>query len=143
MSKIKNIIIFVSIAVALVLIYIFFIKPSDDTPAALISSGGTPTTSSGVVAADANSKVARDFLDSLLNIKNIKLNDTIFSDNAFISLHDSSITLTPDGTEGRVNPFAALGNDAVSTPSIPTVPPACTLPKVLDTTTNTCVNPSH
>lgn len=113
MPNIKNIIIFLAIGAVLVLGYIFFIKsPSDDT-AALVSS------TSSKVAGDATSlvpigegtSVAQDFLSLLLNVTGIKLNNAIFSDNAFLSLRDSSITLIPDGNEGRPNPFAPIGVD--------------------------------
>jgi hypothetical protein len=83
--------------------------------------------------------LAQDFLDLLLNIQSIKLDNAIFSDNAFINIskHDTSIILTPDGTEGRPNPFAPLGADVVAAAT-----PTCTLPKVLNVATNTCVTPA-
>src|ERR1700686_1914162 len=99
MPKIKNILIFIAIGVVFVLIYIFFIKPKPPV-ADLVSSGATPaiqSTAGGGV--ETNNKLAQDFLSLLLNVKNIKLDDSILSDPSFISLHDSSITLTPDGTE--------------------------------------------
>ncbi len=155
MPKIKNIIIFLAIGVAFVLIYIFFIKPKPPVPA-LVSSPGisvVPDTSAG----SANGKITQDFLNLLLSVKSVKLDDSIFSDSAFTSLHDSSITLTPDATQGRINPFAPLGAElpvaGVATPvaglSGSTPPPTsgagtstCVSPKVLNTVTNTCVNPS-
>lgn len=128
MPKIRNIIIFTAIAVALILIYIFFIKSPSDQPNLVTSSntslpdvGGT---TSGANTMDKTSLVAKDFLTLLLNVKNIKLNDAIFSDQSFSSLRDSSITLTPDGTEGRPNPFAQFGNDAVPV----TTPPPSNIP---------------
>ncbi len=109
MPNIKNIIIFVAIGTAFALIYIFFIKPSPDD-AALVSSLADPTALS--VETEGNDPaVTKDFLNLLLSVKNIKLNDAIFSDGAFLNLHDSSITLVPDGNEGRVNPFAPLVDD--------------------------------
>ncbi len=161
-SKIKNIIIFVIIATVFILIYIFFIKPkpSQDN---LISAPNTllpniDNSSSDPSAMNVNSLVAKDFLALLLNVKNIKLNDAILSDPSFNGLHDSTITLIPDGTEGRPNPFAQFGNDAVAiipaTCVLPQVldvltntciappPPTCKLPKILNTSTNTCVNPA-
>lgn len=96
------------------MIYIYFIKPSSPT-AALVSSSPTPTVGS-TVASSADPLVAQEFLTLLLSVKNIKLDDTIFSDRAFNSLHDSSITLIPDGTEGRPNPFAPIGTDVVAPP---------------------------
>jgi hypothetical protein len=146
MSKIKNILIFVVIGAVFVLIYIFFIKPKPPVPD-LVSS-----TSSKVVpnteGAKNDPKVAQDFLNLLLNVKSIKLDDSIFSDSAFLSLHDSSITLIPDGNEGRINPFAPLGTDSREEVVLPsnavtspvTLPITCILPKVLNTVTNTCVN---
>lgn len=102
-SKIKNIIIFLSIAVALILVYIFFIKKSPDQ-ANLVSTPDTSTTTSGM-----GSSLDQDFLPLLLNVKNIKLNDSIFSDPAFITLIDSNVVLVPEGNEGRPNPFASFG----------------------------------
>jgi len=102
-SKIKNIIIFLSIAIALVLIYIFLIKKSPDQ-ANLVS---IPDSSS--VNDQATSALDKDFLPLLLNVKNIKLDDSIFSDPAFIVLIDSNVVLVPEGNEGRPNPFANFG----------------------------------
>jgi preprotein translocase subunit SecG len=118
MSEIKNIIIFVVIITALVLIYIFFIKPSSSDQSNLVSSSGASLPnvnglSSETNAQNTSSLMTKDFLALLLNVKNIKLDDAILSDPAFSSLRDSSIILVPDGTEGRPNPFAQFGNDAV------------------------------
>jgi hypothetical protein len=100
----RNIIIFTSIAAALILIYIFFIRQPSEPTATLVSSS-TPTASETEVF-EQNSSVAREFLTLLLSVKSIKLNDAIFSDSSFASLRDSSIVLTPDATQGRPNPFA-------------------------------------
>jgi len=114
--KIRNIIIFVIIAAVLILAYIFFVRPSSDQGSLISSPSTTPlpnVSNSGTDAGaqNGNSLVPQDFLTLLLNVKNIKLDDAIFSDPAFNNLHDSSIVLTPDGTEGRPNPFAQFGND--------------------------------
>lgn len=117
MPNIKNIIIFLAIGTVFVLIYIYFIKPKPPV-ADLVSSSGAPVVmnTANTATEDMNSKIAQDFLNLLLSVKNIKLNDAIFSDRAFTSLHDSSITLIPDGNEGRINPFAPLGTDVVALP---------------------------
>lgn len=134
--KIKNIIIFTTIAAAFVLIYIFFIKsPSGEV--GLISSPSSLPNVDGTLpdgnAPNETSLVARDFLTLLLNVKNIKLDDNIFSDPAFTSLHNSSITLTPDGTEGRPNPFAQFGNDGASIPILPVSDPTPPAPPITQT----------
>ena len=112
MLKPKNIIIFIVAGIALVLIYIFFIKNGGEEPALVSTSpdGEVSPTSTAV-----NEESSQNFLSVLLSVKSIKLDDKIFTDEAFINLHDSSITLIPDGTEGRVNPFAPIGSD--TTPS--------------------------
>ena len=119
--KIRNIIIFVIIAAIFVLIYIFFIKSSPDQSSLVLSPSNPSLPGVNSSGASANvpsstSLVAKDFLSLLLNVKNIKLDDTIFSDPAFNKLRDSSIVLTPDGTEGRPNPFAQFGNNSAPTP---------------------------
>ena len=135
MPKIRNIIIFAAIAVVFILLYVFFIKPAPQQ-ADLVSSTlpSVGTTSASVPApSSGNSLNTQDFLTLLLNVNNIKLDDTIFSDPAFAGLHDSSIVLTPDGTQGRPNPFAQFGSDT---------PPATTT-TTTTTTTQTPVTPAQ
>lgn len=122
MPKIRNIIIFIAIAAVFVLIYIFFIKPSSPPGNLVVSPSSDiplPNVNNGEMSAgapDKTSLVAKNFLALLLNVRNIKLDDVIFSDPSFNSLRDSSIVLTPDGNEGRVNPFAQFGNESISVP---------------------------
>jgi hypothetical protein len=119
----------------MVLVYIFFIKGDGEktnlTSETSMPAAGTTTTG------PATTPVGQDFLTLLLNVKNIKLDDSIFSNPAFVSLHDSTILLVPDGNEGRPNPFAPIGTDTTAA-----VLPTCELPQVLDIPTQTCVNPS-
>ncbi len=111
-STIKNIIIFIVIAAALILAYIFFFKQAPAEPP-LTSSSANPVLPTGNEGSNPSSN--QDFLSVLLNVKNIGLNDNIFSDPAFASLRDTSVNLTPDGTEGRPNPFAPFGSDLTAT----------------------------
>jgi len=133
--KIKNIIIFAVIAVVLILIYIFFIKPSPEQQNLVSSTTSLNTALTDTnTTVDQNSLIAKDLLSVLLSVKSVKLNDTIFSDTAFINLYDSSILITPTGDEGRLNPFAPIGSEAVAAPIVvpeltPITPPATgTLP---------------
>lgn len=116
MLKPKNIIIFIVAALILTLVYIFFLKPSPE-PDGLVTVPANPATSSSGVSSSPNALDTNDFLNVLLNVKNIKLDDTIFSSPAFNTLRDSSIVLTPDGTEGRADPFAPIGYDRVLPPT--------------------------
>jgi hypothetical protein len=151
MPKIRNIIIFVVIAAVFASIYFFFIKPSPEMPG-LVSSGSTtnlPSVNPGASSVSPVSAavpgespfVAENFLALLLNVKNIKLNDAIFSDPAFGSLHDSSIVLVPDGTEGRTNPFAPFGSDVTSPVAPSPSPLPATAPKATTSTTPAGVAP--
>lgn len=146
MSKIKNIIIFTTITVIFILIYIFFIK-SEPVTENLVSSPSN-TTLPNIVDLSTNAKeenktafIAKDFLSLLLNVKNIKLDDTIFSEIAFDSLRDSSIILVPDGNEGRPNPFAQFGSDKI-VPTSPTSPIPSVFPTSSTTTTTLTPNPN-
>lgn len=132
MSKIKNTIIFTVIAILLILAYIFFIKPSPEEQNLVSSSNKETTILTDTSTIDQNSLIAKDLLSVLLSVKSIKLDDTIFSNIAFLNLRDSSISLTPLGDEGRLNPFAPIGFETVIVPVMPVItPPATPEPEVL------------
>ncbi len=124
MSQFKNIIIFIVAAVILVLVYIFLIKKGPEQDALVSTSSNSTDSSLGALS--QGSVESSEFLNVLLSIKSIKLDDSIFADVAFDTLRDSSITLTADGNEGRPNPFAPIGTD-VSAPA-PTTPTPATTP---------------
>lgn len=118
MQKIKNIIIFIVIALVLFLVYYFFPKLSTDKTGTVSSSSNTtlPNIDGSTVNTNIenkNSAITNDFLVLLSEIKDIKLDGTFFSDSVFSTLHDSSIILVADGTEGRPNPFAPFDNISI------------------------------
>lgn len=121
MPKLKNILIFIVIAVILVLVYIFVFKKSPEQPSLVSTTGNVATTVNVNSNQNENSSISKDFLAVLLNVRNIKIDDAIFSNPAFLSLRDSTIQLVSDGNEGRPNPFAPLG---VETSAIPASTPA-------------------
>lgn len=116
-SQIKNIIIFISIGAALFLGYFFFFKGDSSNTPNLVSSPNTPSPTGLVNNTVSTGAVGGDFLNLLLSVKSIKLDNEILTSPAFESLQDSSIFLVPDGTEGRPNPFAPLGEDEIATPT--------------------------
>lgn len=119
-SKIKNLILFLIIVVILFLIYMFFIK-KDANSTNLVS-----VSVNGNIVPTTDNETSLDFLTLLLNVKSIKLDSSIFSDDSFIRLYDSSIILIPDGNEGRVNPFAPLGAEDISVVNTNTPPTSIT-----------------
>ena len=104
--KIKNTIIIAVAGVVLIAAYFLFLRPGPEE--ASLEPVGNPLLPAGAPLSSGTLN-SGDFLSLLLNVKNIKLDDAIFNKPAFLSLSDSSITLTPDGTEGRPNPFAPFG----------------------------------
>lgn len=119
MPKMKNILIFILVAAVIAAVYIFFFKkPAQESGSALVSTAGSAALPLTPAVGNASAgNVTQDFLNLLLSVKEIKLDDSIFKDIAFQSLDGThSITLTPDGTEGRPNPFAPIGSDIVTPP---------------------------
>lgn len=128
----KNILIGFGILVLLVLGYYLFFGRSSGAPAAPASQSGSLTTStgvpvSGVINQNASisqveaTKIGQEFINQLLSLQAIKLNDEIFSSLAFQSLEDFTIVLIQSGNEGRPNPFAPFGADG-ETPNSSNVP---------------------
>lgn len=92
--------------------FVFFSKKPEEPN--LTSSSPQANTLAGIKAESANaidSQLSQDFLAVLLSIKNINLDDSLFSNNAFLHLKDTTIVLVQDGTEGRPNPFAPIGSE--------------------------------
>ncbi len=118
-GKFKNVIIFVSIGAAMIALYFVFIKKDPEEPSLAISGGNSAipaVTTNTASVPTVDTELSKDFLTVLLSIQNITLDDSIFSDIAFMNLRDSTIILVPDGTEGRPNPFAPIGSE-VNIPS--------------------------
>ena len=118
MSRLRNIIIFVCILLLVAVGYFFFLGRSAPEPS-LVSTGPQAIPSgAGAETSNPITAIGQDFLATLLSVRSIKLDDSLFLDPAYLSLKDSSITLFSDGNEGRINPFAPLGRDALPPPSV-------------------------
>lgn len=127
-SKIKNILIFIVIGAIVIAAYYYFFAGNADEPSLVATTDpltGAPvsTDSSGDGA-----KLGQDFLVLLLNVRNIKLDDSIFASPAFATLRDSTIVLVQDMPEGRPNPFAPIGSENSASPAPATPPPATPIP---------------
>lgn len=112
---IRNIIILIVLIVLGIVGYSVFFKKNIDDQGGLATTASSGTTLP-VGVSDENA-VGREFLGLLLNIRSLKLDDSIFTSQAFLSLQDFSRPIPPDTNPGRPNPFAPLGADgaAIST----------------------------
>ncbi len=108
---IKKIIIGIVILVVGVMVYNFIFK-KEASPAVGLSSTNTPVAVDTSLPTD-DSVVGSEFLSILLNLKNIKLDDSLFASPSFSNLKDFTINLVQEGNQGRNNPFAPLGVDQV------------------------------
>ena len=66
-----------------------------------------------VTTADAGT-IGTDFLNTLLSIESISLDDTLFTSKAFTVLQDFNRPIPADQNPGRINPFAPIGTDGVA-----------------------------
>lgn len=123
-SPVKKIILFIAIFIFAVIGYVVFFG-KDDTSDALLTSNNQAIDSNQTVS---ETSVGREFLTSLLNIKNIKLNDSIFSNPSFSNLQDFTSQLI-EQPSGRPNPFAPVGSDQ-NTPSPAVITPSEPSPQV-------------
>jgi hypothetical protein len=82
----------------------------------LVGSTGTDgavLTESTTGALEGQSTAERELLDSLLTLRAIKLDDSVFRDPAFMSLRDFSTQIVSEPV-GRPNPFAPLAGMSLS-----------------------------
>ena len=124
----KNIIIGIVIIALLGLGYYLFFARSSDSPSPAPKNTGSLTTAEGApVSSIINTekplgeveatKIGQEFINQLLSLQAIKLDDEIFSSLSFQSLEDFTIVLIQPGNEGRPNPFAPFGSDGATSSS--------------------------
>jgi hypothetical protein len=76
---------------------------------------GAPLTQNAMTSSTVadTEEINREFISMLLNLQSITLTDDIFSEPAFEALVDNTVRLNQPGNEGRPNPFAPIGSDAM------------------------------
>lgn len=112
MKKILKAVVFIIIIAIIGVVGYSFLNKDNGQKAVnpLESSSGVMAV--GDVDVEATS-VSNQFLELLLNMQNIKLDQSIFQDESFRSLEDFSVDIVPRGNEGRINPFAPVGVETV------------------------------
>lgn len=120
MSKtLKKILIFGVVAIILVIVVMMFVGKTA-APTATPGANGLVSSSGNVVSSIVNpqpastveaSQIGQEFINQLVNLQAIKLDDSVFSSLSFQSLEDFTIILVQPGNEGRPNPFAPFDAD--------------------------------
>lgn len=104
-TNLKNILIFGGLLVAIVVGYSYFFS-GDGSDAPLVATTPAQTTAGG------------DLLGLLLNLRSLRLDDSVFSNPVFRRLTNFGVEI-PEEPLGRSNPFAPLpGGAALSGPVI-------------------------
>ncbi len=95
----------------------YFFTTSSDKPASNspLQSSQTTQAAQPQAAIGDDAALSDKFLSLLLNIRTIKLDQSIFSSPSFTSLKDFTTTISPDNNPGRDNPFAPIGIDGGAT----------------------------
>jgi hypothetical protein len=73
----------------------------------MLSGSSAPAPTLTTTSAQGTSKADSDLVSSLLSLRAVKLDGTIFSDPAFVNLKDFSTQIVPEPI-GRTDPFAPL-----------------------------------
>ncbi|MBI2030214.1 hypothetical protein HYT05_01185 [Candidatus Kaiserbacteria bacterium] len=104
----KLLVLGVAVIAAAALWYGMSQSSAPDTTIITSSVEGTSNTPGGVVTPGPVDKDTQQILEILLALRAVKLDETLFSNQAFISLKDYSTQIVPEPV-GRPDPFAPLG----------------------------------
>ena len=105
-TLLRHKLILVAIAILIAGIAWYAMTPTAETPNVV----GTTSTTQGVAPAD------QSIVATLLTLRAVKLDGTIFNDPAFLSLKDFSTEIVPEPV-GRPNPFAPLPSQSKASAS--------------------------
>lgn len=124
-KKIKTILIALIILVAIVAAMAFLGGRSAPTPTASGGLSSTVQSQSAAPNGGVSSTTGNDFATLLSNARSISIDDSLFSNPAFLALRDHPINIGTD-VVGRSNPFAPVGNDidiSLASPTVQTLQP--------------------
>lgn len=114
-KSLRNLLIFLGIAVLLFAVYFIFFGNKTAKPAQTGPLVSTTRTSTTTPIAASQGTAGAQLLALLGRVTTLTLNDDIFANPAFTMLQDISIVLPPVESRGRRNPFAPIGVNNVST----------------------------
>lgn len=116
-KAIKTIVILIVIGAALYFGAQFFTKDNAAPTSGLVSSNGDGTLATDVTPGSED--IGGEFVTLLLNMKTIKLDEGFFQSSSFKALQDFSTAIQPENNQGRINPFAPIGQDGGGTTPAP------------------------
>lgn len=139
MKNQKLFILIVALVVVAVGAYLYFSKSSQTNTAAKATTNTLVSINTGdspVALGDNNaaSFAGSDIAALLKNVDQIKLNTSLLSNPAFLSLVDTTLTLPVTDISGRVNPFGKSG-------ALDSASPVASQINSADTTTGQTVTP--
>ena len=124
-------------------VYLYFSNSLSSTEVIPKAFGSSLTSSNGTnpvsVSSIGSDKISADisFLATLVSLKKIKIDTTLFSDKSFNKLQNNTVKIE-QVTAGRINPFAPMGIDNTNSPVLTIISP--TSPT---STTPTSIVPSY
>lgn len=104
MTKTIKIILISGGIILLIVLGFYFMPSSSSTDSGLSKSVAAP----GMSADDSSNATA--FLSTLLSLKKIKVDTSIFTSPIFTKLQDNTVPILNDGVVGRQNPFSEIDN---------------------------------
>jgi hypothetical protein len=105
-----------AIVIAFVLFNVFSGGSDSDNTTGLVSGNNNQPISTGNqgLVSGGGAEIGQEFISMLLNLQAINLDTTLFQEQAFLSLKNNSIEFRDPGGQGRPNPFAPIGTDAIT-----------------------------
>lgn len=114
-STTKNILIILGVAALAIAAYAIFARPDAGFESDPLATTEFDTTLAGTASDGGSSYVGNSFLTTLLSVRTLRLDDSLFVNPAFQNLKDFTIVLTQPGNEGRPNPFAPIAGIGAQT----------------------------
>ncbi len=100
----------------------FVLGNSNQEPASGLVADSTNAPVSSPInqsASTLTAEIGQEFIATLLSLQSINLDTTLFSNPAFVTLENRTLTFEDIQTNGRPNPFAPIGTDIAPEPIAP------------------------
>jgi ABC-type antimicrobial peptide transport system permease subunit len=111
----KTLLIILGLVVVAAAVYFVLGNSSQEQSTGLVSGGTNEPVASPISQAGSTitAEIGQEFIATLLSLQSINLDTTLFSNPAFVTLENRTLTFEDIQTNGRPNPFAPIGTDPV------------------------------